>query len=291
METMEHLRQQYPYAYCYRSLVLAGCGLLSSSCVAPPSISTERLCPFTGSELILEVQAIAPNPPLTPALIQATADVVLERVTELNAFPASIVWDESGHITVQLPPDADVEQASQWLRSQGELTFRPQKAESATAELNTLFRERQAIPVTDAAALAAINANILALFDAPQISSGDVRDAWVTVRTPEQFIEIGVEFNEVGAQNFTEFTREIAGTGQAVGIFLDDMLISAPVVDASFAETGIPGNEAVIAGAFSMAEAEEIAAQIRSGAFPAPTSIASLQPINLNASCEPVAGN
>ena len=103
--------------------------------------------------------------------------------------------------------------------------------------------------------------------------------------------EILVEFNEGGAQAFADLTRNVAGTGRAVGLFLNDELLSAPIVDVSYAETGIQGGQAVINGNFSETEAETIAAQIRSGAFPAPTEVVSLQTVVLDEACEVISSD
>jgi len=66
---------------------------------------------------------------------------------------------------------------------------------------------------------------------------------------------------------------------------LDDQLLSAPTVDVTYAETGITGGTAVITGAFSEAIAATVAAQIRSGALPAPTAIVSREPVTLDDNC------
>ncbi len=269
-----------------RFLTLVVGGMLSSACVAPltltPSVSAEPLCPFEGTEMRLEVQAAMPN----PDLLQSVEVIVAERVAELAVSPTAVFINEWGQIQIQLPVATDIEQATQLLSSQGALTFRPQKAGIPMTDLNVLLSERQTIPNTDEVALEAVNTAILALFDEPQIQSGDVRDASTNFETFNQFGEIRVEFNAAGAEAFTELTREIAGTGRSVGIFVDDELISAPIVDSTYAETGITGGEAVITGAFSTTEAEAIATQIRSGAFPAPTEIVSLQTVVLDEACE-----
>ncbi|MEM7649715.1 MAG: hypothetical protein AAF283_11070 [Cyanobacteria bacterium P01_A01_bin.70] len=274
-----------------RLLTLAAGSLLSTACVAPPvlpsAVSSEQLCPFEGTELRLEVQAAMPD----PDVLQTVATVASERIDGLVASPTAVFINEWGQIQVQLPAETDIEQATQLLSNQGELTFRAQKASADSATLNLLLRESAAAALTDDADLETLNADILQLFEAPQIRNGDVRDAVVPDSTSVRPTEILLEFNAAGAQSFADLTRNMAGTGRVIGLFWDDELLSAPIVDASYADTGITGGHAVINGNFSEMEAATIAAQIRSGAFPAPPEIVSLQTVVLNEACEVVSSD
>lgn len=275
------------------TLTLATCGLLSYGCVLPtssPSISGSRLCPFVGTEMVLTVAAESSLSTPAPEVIQAAADVAASRLAELAISPAAVFLGESGAIVVQLPAEVDINQVRSLLGNQGELTFRPQKVGDQYQELLPLLAERQAIAATDAAALEAVDVAILTLFDAPAIHGGDVQDADATLTFGERW-EVAVDFTEKGAQQFADLTREVAGTGRAVGIFMDNELLSAPTVDVSYGETGITGGRAVISGTFSQAEAEAIALQIQSGAFPAPIEIASLQVTTIDENCEAESGD
>ena len=72
---------------------------------------------------------------------------------------------------------------------------------------------------------------------------------------------------------FSELTRNIAGTGRALGIFLDERLISAPSVDVEYAATGITGGSAVISGNFNAESAKDLEIQLRGGALPVPVEV------------------
>ena len=269
---MPHPFSNRPRRRRNRVLVLALSGLLSQACVmpSPPTVSTERLCPFVGTEVMLAVAAIAANNPADAEVTQAIAAIIAERLAELELSAAAVYTETAGQIIVQLPLEADVDQTTRLLSRQGELTLRPQKLDTQP-RLNVLLTERAAIAPTDETAIAAIDADILTLFGAPAIQSRDVREAAATLSSSGQRWEITVEFTEAGAQTFAALTQTVAGTGRAIGIFLDDQLLSAPTVDVTYAETGITGGTAVITGAFSEATAATVAAQIQSGALPAPT--------------------
>lgn len=72
---------------------------------------------------------------------------------------------------------------------------------------------------------------------------------------------------------FAELTKNIAGTGRGLGIFLDNQLISAPVVGAQYAQTGIAGGGAEITGRFTSQEASDLAIQLRGGSLPLPVEV------------------
>ena len=84
---------------------------------------------------------------------------------------------------------------------------------------------------------------------------------------------VGIEFDARGAELFAELTKAIAGSGRRLGIFLDNELISAPVVNQEFAQTGITGGRAEITGNFTAQSATELALQLRGGSLPVPVEI------------------
>lgn len=87
--------------------------------------------------------------------------------------------------------------------------------------------------------------------------------------------EVVLEFNNEGGRLFAELTKQIAGTGRTLGIFLDNELISSPTVSAEYASTGIMGGRATISGGggFTLEQARELALQLEGGALPLPVKI------------------
>ncbi|MGB3638376.1 MAG: protein translocase subunit SecD, partial [Rivularia sp. (in: cyanobacteria)] len=83
----------------------------------------------------------------------------------------------------------------------------------------------------------------------------------------------GLTFDQKGGELFAELTKNLAGTGRSIGIFLDNELISAASVGPQFASTGITGGNAVIEGDFSAQEAQNLAVQLRGGSLPVPIEI------------------
>jgi protein-export membrane protein SecD len=78
--------------------------------------------------------------------------------------------------------------------------------------------------------------------------------------------EVLIAFTAEGAELFEAITSR--NVGEAVAIFLDNNLISAPVV-----QEKISGGQAVITGDFTVPEARELVSRFNAGALPAPITL------------------
>lgn len=77
---------------------------------------------------------------------------------------------------------------------------------------------------------------------------------------------VGIEFNSEGAKKFAEITKR--NIGQPVGIFLDQLPITLPLV-----QEEITTGEAVITGEFTLDEAKKLSIQLNAGALPVPIEV------------------
>jgi protein-export SecD/SecF family membrane protein len=84
--------------------------------------------------------------------------------------------------------------------------------------------------------------------------------------------QVQLQFNGEGADVFARLTEE--NIGKQIGIFVDNNLISAPVVNEK-----IPSGDAVINGQFSVDEAKALAQNINAGALPAPITLINQQTV------------
>lgn len=73
-------------------------------------------------------------------------------------------------------------------------------------------------------------------------------------------------FTDEGGKKFSQITKN--NIGKAVGIYVDEFLISAPVV-----QTVINDGNAIISGNFTLESAENLAVSINSGALPLPIKL------------------
>jgi preprotein translocase subunit SecD len=78
---------------------------------------------------------------------------------------------------------------------------------------------------------------------------------------------VSLDLNARGARLFEEITA--ANVNRRLAIVLDDTIYSAPVI-----KERIPGGRAVISGSFTTDEARDLAIVLRTGALPAPVTVA-----------------
>lgn len=78
--------------------------------------------------------------------------------------------------------------------------------------------------------------------------------------------QVSLKFNEEGAGIFEKITE--ANIGKPLAVFLDNSLITAPVV-----QDKITGGEAIITGRFSLDEAKQMVERFNAGALPAPITL------------------
>ncbi len=83
---------------------------------------------------------------------------------------------------------------------------------------------------------------------------------------------IELQFNTDGAVRFKDITTK--NVGRQLGIFLDNQLISSPVI-----QEAIPNGQATITGNFTPAEARDLVRNLNFGALPVPISLESSQSI------------
>jgi preprotein translocase subunit SecD len=88
-----------------------------------------------------------------------------------------------------------------------------------------------------------------------------------------------IRFTEEGATRFRTITEE--NVGEVLGIFLDNALISDPVI-----QEVIPTGEATITGAFKAEEAREIVRNLNFGALPVPITLVSSQSVGASLGAE-----
>lgn len=98
------------------------------------------------------------------------------------------------------------------------------------------------------------------------LTGKDVKKASVVFNPQTGKPEVGLSFTENGKKLFGQLTER--NIGRQVPIFLDNQLLSAPVV-----QQAIKDGNAVITGNFSVDEAKQLAMAINSGALPVPIKL------------------
>lgn len=85
--------------------------------------------------------------------------------------------------------------------------------------------------------------------------------------------QVAIAFDEEGAKIFEQMTE--ANVGKPIAIFLDSVLIEAPVV-----QEKISGGQAVITGKFTIKEARTLVERFNAGALPAPITLINQQTVS-----------
>ncbi len=93
-----------------------------------------------------------------------------------------------------------------------------------------------------------------------------IRDAQLAFNPDTNEPVVNFKLDDEGARRFGEMTR--ANIGRQLAIVLDDEVITAPVI-----RSVIAGGSGEISGAFSSAEAGDLALLLRAGALPAPLDV------------------
>jgi len=100
-----------------------------------------------------------------------------------------------------------------------------------------------------------------------------IKSAQVTFDQTTGKPQVSLEFNDEGAEIFEMLTE--ANVGKVVAIFLDGVLIEAPVV-----QQKISGGQAVISGSFNIQTAKQLVERFNAGALPAPITLINQQTVS-----------
>ena len=232
-----------------------------------------------GSQLTLQVMTTEAVPQITPDKLEAVQAVVRNRIDEDGTLEPVIQSVGADQILVQLPGVSDPEAAERLLKKAAQLDFREQLQGTSVQVLQALLVERtrlefdeETTPEERRTALAENNDAIAALFQKTDLTGDRLTNAQPQPLPQPDSWEVALTFDDEGGRLFAGLTKNIAGTGRVLGIFLDGSLISSPTVSVEYAAAGITGGRASISR-FGTEEAAELAVQLRGGALPVPIEI------------------
>ncbi|BBA79714.1 preprotein translocase subunit SecD [cyanobacterium endosymbiont of Rhopalodia gibberula] len=244
-----------------------------------------------GAQLTIQVKPTGKIQNISPEDLEAQKVVLGNRVNALGVAEPIVQTLGQDKIVIQLPGVTDSQQAERVLGGTAQLEFREQKQgtegqfqaeftikRQLEVELAILRRDgtleensERVIELTQS--IKQSNLAILDLFESVDLNGKNLKNARPSPTQAGTSWEVAIEFDNDGGKKFAELTKNLAGTGRSIGIFLDDTLISAPIVGVEFANTGITGGSAVITGNFTIDSANELAVQIRGGSLPFPVEV------------------
>ncbi len=197
-----------------------------------------------GSHLVFETDISKLKPEDISDAIKSSRDIIEKRVNFFGVTEPVVKTIKSGNnyrILVDLPGIKNVSEAIQLIGKTAQLTFK----EEATSE----------------AKVATSTPLFLRLTKESGLTGRHIKKAKVVFDSQTGKPQVGLEFTEQGGKLFTQVTKR--NLNKPLGIFIDKLLISAPVVSQV-----INDNNAVITGNFSVKQAKKLAISINSGALP-----------------------
>ncbi len=242
-----------------------------------------------GAQLTIQVKPSEEVKVITPDVLEAVRRVIDNRINGLGVSESLVQTVGQDQIVVQLPGVSDPEQAERVLGGTAQLDFREQKPGTEPQ----LFAEQQVRrqlladrdkfrKAADKAGLEQVqpkinrsNEAIQGLYQRtnPPLTGKNLKDAFATTDQGGNNWAVALRFDGVGGEMFANLTKNIAGTGRTLGIFLDNEPISAATVDVKYAQAGISGGSAEISGNFTVQEAQDLGIQLKGGALPVPVEI------------------
>jgi len=256
-----------------------------------------------GSQLTIQVKPTEEVTEISKDDLEAVKRVIENRINALGVSEPVVRTVGNEQIEVQLAGVTNPAQAERVLGGTAQLEFREQMAqtEQRLAIERQILREKQLRLLLLRQAnntenqideltkpeeaekrsqeIAKLNEEIAQSREAiaKLFKEGDLTGTNLTGANPQPTQnggwEVAIRFDDEGGQKFADLTKNLAGTGRSLGIFLDNVLISSPTVGPQFAVSGITGGQAVITGNFSAEEANDLAIQIRGGSLPFPVEV------------------
>ena len=281
------MQKQRAYIILILGLVAAAIAILTT---IPPELGLDLR---GGAQLTIQVNPTKEQPDVKPTTedVQAVQRVLENRINEFGVSETTVQTIGEDKILIQLPGESEPEEAERRLKGTAKLEFREQRqgtegefrAENQVRQQQQIQRtilsqgeleaENQKKLAEMNESLQKSNEAIAGLFESVGLTGTNLTDARPQPDATGNRWEVAINFDDAGGKKFAELTKDLAGTGRSIGIFLDDELISSPVVGPEFADTGISGGRAVITGNFDLESAKDLAIQIKGGSLPFPVSV------------------
>jgi preprotein translocase subunit SecD len=225
-----------------------------------------------GSHLVFSADVSKIDPADVKASMSALRDDVERRVNTFGVSEPLVQTEEGASLSskesaykliVELPGVTDPDQAAAAIGATPVLEFRV-----ATADKMKAFESK----IADFTSTSTQELEYIALFEDTGLNGTMVGRASLTFDQTTGAPQVGLTFNSDGRKLFAEITK--THTGDYIGIFLNGILIQAPVV-----REQIPNGQAVISGGFTMVEAQTLVRNLNFGALPVPIKLISTQTI------------
>jgi preprotein translocase subunit SecD len=219
-----------------------------------------------GASLILRVKVDGASAAQQRDVIEQTRQILERRINAfgLSEAPVQPYGSRGNELLVQLPGVNDPARIKDLLQSRAVLEWYSVDGGPWANEADAMSQHGGILPYNRKLLTtrpAADGQRTWYLVDShPVIRGADLRDARVAAGVANQPVTT-FTLSQDAAARFEQYTR--ANVGRLSAIVLDEEILSAPVIDKVIRDSG------QIRGAHSLAEAEDLAINLRSGALPA----------------------
>lgn len=204
-----------------------------------------------GSHLVYEIDVSDVKTAERASVVTGLRDVIEKRVNLFGVSEPQVYTAQSGSSTrlvVELAGIKDITKAIEQIGATPFLYFAEQK------ELETADGKK------------------VIAYQHSDLTGRYITGAQITFDQTTNAPQISLSFNDEGAKMFEEITSRLVG--KPLAIFIDDTLISEPVV-----QEKITGGHAQITGRFTITEAKQMVARFNAGALPAPIRLTNQQTV------------
>lgn len=206
--------------------------------------------------------------------LEGLRDVIERRVNLFGVQEPTIqVEERSKRLIVELAGVKDISEAIQMIGKTPYLEF---KEERLAEETQKILDKQKEVEGKKPEEFQQIPEWFLAFedpyFKPSELTGKYLKKSLVQFDSRTNKPEIGLEFNDEGAEIFGELTGK--NIGKRLAIAIDNVLISAPTV-----QEKISGGKAQITGSFTIKEARELSRNLNAGALPVPIKLISQQSV------------
>ena len=209
-----------------------------------------------GTHLVYEARADEDGERnVTTSQMDGVARIIRRRVDAFGVAEPIVQRVGDHRIMVQIPGIRDVERAKKLIGATAQLDFREQRLR----EDGTPVLDLNGSIIWDPAAASDRSGQMVHLTGQFMMPNSQV-----IIDPTTNLPNVAFQFNPDGARLFEQITERLIG--RSLGIFLDDLLVSAPTVQAVISENGVITN-------LSVEEAEDLAIELNAGALPIPIEL------------------
>ncbi|MFN5540284.1 MAG: protein translocase subunit SecD [Candidatus Melainabacteria bacterium] len=207
-----------------------------------------------GAQLIFQASPTEQTPEINQQVMDGLLKVIENRVNASGTTEATVQQVGVDRIMVEIP-GVNPELVKRRLLKTAKLEFKERKMDLQGKSPQEILQMRSQIDQYEWVSSGVTGADL----KGAQISPDQSGTNWT----------IAFELKPEGAKKFSEVTGRLAEYTLPLGIFLDDKLVSDPVVQSQISQNG------QITGSFTIDEAKDLSVQLNAGALPVPVNLIS----------------